>query len=382
MYSTRYGEYVCTTIVDIAALRDTWDVLVSRLSRIDPQSGDLIEGVFELQGALGSHVTSVADLATAHAKSQHNLGTLCMRAVDRNWREDASVQDCVRLTECGGKEAGWVDRCPTRPEYCMSNRLWRTAVLVRLALPLPHLRKQQHGCECHDRHDARTRSRVRKRRRPRHVDCKGEHDQRCPLTFTLGRHDEVQERALRPLIKEAGIHVETSKVRELRRVDDPNDNSKRKGDLTATGLFHDGQTVLDVGITHPTIDTYINNSSSGAARGSAANIYANNKCRSANKIIKDKELDLDFMAITFTTFGGFGKATHDLIKKLTSEAYDYDFDPWARPSPKSHAYLSLGFALARANARMLINADSKRRSARNRVRTSRQRSATPDSESV
>ena len=101
-----------------------------------------------------------------------------------------------------------------------------------------------------------------------------------------------------------------------------------------------------------------------------------------NKIIEDKELDLDFMAITFTTFGGFGKATHNLIEKLTSEAYDYDFDPWARPSPKSHAHLSLGFALARANARMLINADSKRRSAKNRVRTSRQRSATPTSGSV
>ena len=80
-------------------------------------------------------------------------------------------------------------------------------------------------------------------------------------------------------------------------------------------------------------------------------------------------------AITFTTYGGFGKATHDLITKLTSEATGYDFDPWARPSPKSHAYLTFGFALARANARMLINADSKRRSARNRVRTSRQRSA-------
>jgi hypothetical protein len=46
-------------------------------------------------------------------------------------------------------------------------------------------------------------------------------------------------------------------------------------------------------------------------------------------------------------------------------------------SPKSHAYLTFGFALARANARMLTNADSNRRSARNRVRTSRQRSATP-----
>ena len=41
---------------------------------------------------------------------------------------------------------------------------------------------------------------------------------------------------------------------------------------------------------------------------------------------------------------------------MTEEACPYDFDPWARPGPKSHAYLQLGFALARANARMLINA--------------------------
>ena len=103
-----------------------------------------------------------------------------------------------------------------------------------------------------------------------------------------------------------------------------------------------------------------------------------NKCRDANKIIADKGLDIDFKAITFTTYGGFGEATHDLINKLTSEAPDYDFDPWARPGPKLHAYLTFGFALARANARMQINADSKRRTrARNRVRTSRQRSATP-----
>ena len=37
---------------------------------------------------------------------------------------------------------------------------------------------------------------------------------------------------------------------------------------------------------------------------SAANVYANNKCRDANKIIADKELDIDFKAITFTTYGG------------------------------------------------------------------------------
>ena len=39
-----------------------------------------------------------------------------------------------------------------------------------------------------------------------------------------------------------------------------------------------------------------------------------------------------------------------------------------------HAYLLFGFTLARANARMSINAASKRSSAKNAVRTSRSRS--------
>ncbi len=39
------------------------------------------------------------------------------------------------------------------------------------------------------------------------------------------------------------------------------------------------------------------------------------------------------------------------------------FSPWVRPSPKQHAYLLFGFALARANARMLRNAASTRSSA-------------------
>ena len=117
-------------------------------------------------------------------------------------------------------------------------------------------------------------------------------------------------------------------------------------------------------------------SSSEATRGTAANIYANAKNKSANKIIHDKNLDIEFQAITFSTYGGFGSSAHTLIKKMTAEACPYDFDPWARPGPKSHAYLQLGFALARANARMLINADASRRSAHNRVRTSRLRSPT------
>ena len=87
-------------------------------------------------------------------------------------------------------------------------------------------------------------------------------------------------------------------------------------------------------------------------------------------------IDVEFQAITFSSYGGFGSSAHALINKMTAEAHPYDFDPWARPGPKSHAYLQLGFALARANARMLINADASRRSAHSRVRTSRLRSPT------
>ena len=53
-------------------------------------------------------------------------------------------------------------------------------------------------------------------------------------------------------------------------------------------------------LTHPTIDTYINQSSSEAARGSAANIYAKTKDKSANKIINEKGLDIDFHNLILT----------------------------------------------------------------------------------
>ena len=57
-----------------------------------------------------------------------------------------------------------------------------------------------------------------------------------------------------------------------------------------------------------------------------------------------------------------------------ANASSHVYDPWVKPGPKAHAYLVFGFALARANARMLLNADAKRRSSKNAVRTSRPRS--------
>ena len=155
-----------------------------------------------------------------------------------------------------------------------------------------------------------------------------------------------------------------------RRANDPDDKSKRKGDLTTYGLFDDGATVLDVGITHPTIDSSISSLSS-EVRAAGANAYATTKDRRANKIISDKNLSIGFKAITFGTYGAFGKSTHKLIAAATANSPQPLFSPWVRPGPKAHAYLLFGFTLARANARMLINAEAKRSSARNSVRTSR-----------
>ena len=109
----------------------------------------------------------------------------------------------------------------------------------------------------------------------------------------------------------------------------------------------------------------------------ANNEMASKKNRRANKIIEEKHLDIDFKAITFTTFGSFGEGTHELTKEMMTNDTDWSCsNPWVKPSPKSHAYLTFGFALARANARMLLHADSRRRSAKNRVRTTRPQSAT------
>ena len=46
-------------------------------------------------------------------------------------------------------------------------------------------------------------------------------------------------------------------------------------------------------------------------------MYANAKDKSANKIITGKGLDIEFRAITFSAYGGFGASTHDLTKKKT-----------------------------------------------------------------
>ena len=57
-------------------------------------------------------------------------------------------------------------------------------------------------------------------------------------------------------------------------------------------------------------------------------------------------------------------AAHKLIATATANTPCPVYSPWVRPTPKQHAYLLFGFTLARANARMLIHAASKRSSAK------------------
>ena len=51
----------------------------------------------------------------------------------------------------------------------------------------------------------------------------------------------------------AGIVPRATMQHELRQPNDINDKDQRKGDLTIEGLFHEGKTILGVGIAHPTI---------------------------------------------------------------------------------------------------------------------------------
>ena len=167
-------------------------------------------------------------------------------------------------------------------------------------------------------------------------------------------------------LREAGKPTDTATVHELRA--SSTDRSQRKGDLTVDDLHADGrQTLLDVGIAHPLIDTRITNKST-VERGFAANAYGKRKNNDYNAIIQAKNLDLHYEAVTFGTFGSFGTGTWDVISKACDpsthpKARD-DLNPWNAPGPKRDFILSLGFALQRANSRMLRDADRRRRKAR------------------
>ena len=212
-----------------------------------------------------------------------------------------------------------------------------------------------------------TEPRRRTRKRPKPVDAYGEVDQRCPHSFKLGRHDAVQAVTQR-LLRRGGIQTNLASVHDELRASSA-DTSQKKADLQCTNLSSDGKvTLLDLGITHPLIDTNISIKST-EERGFAANKYGDKKEAGYVKVIEDNELDLNYHSFTFGTFGAFGPGTWKVIKTVCDpETHPHahgDYDPWNAPDPKRDFTLTLGFALQRANARMVRNADLRRR--RNRA---------------
>ena len=148
------------------------------------------------------------------------------------------------------------------------------------------------------------------------------------------------------------------------------DRSQKKGDLLLNEPLVRGngeEALIDVGITHPLIDTYLNNKSKGE-RGFAANKYAARKDKAYNEIFKKKNLKIDYHSFTMDTYGGFGTSTWNVINLLcdpsTHPLANEDYSPWNYPGPKRDFVLAIGFALQKGNAKMIRNADKRRRSAR------------------
>ena len=102
--------------------------------------------------------------------------------------------------------------------------------------------------------------------------------------------------------------------------------------------------------------------------GGGRNLKGATCAQSYNAIIKANNLDLHYKSVTFGTFGSFGAGTWAVITKACDPSTHPkgldDFNPWNAPGPKRDFVLSLGFALQRANSRMLRGADRRRRNAR------------------
>ena len=81
--------------------------------------------------------------------------------------------------------------------------------------------------------------------------------------------------------------------------------------------------------------------------------------------IKSKGLPLHYRGFIVESYGAFGKEAWDFIHKVakrdTVGESSGGFNPWGRPEWKRHFTLSIGFAIQRGNAAMLIRSDQRRR---------------------
>ena len=100
-------------------------------------------------------------------------------------------------------------------------------------------------------------------------------------------------------------------------------------------------------------------------RAHAANIYANKKNKRYNKIITEKNLDLNYESFVVESFGAFATDTWKFINTVcdpnTHPKANDEYNPWNNPDPSRAFVLATGFANQRGNAVMLLHAISRRR---------------------
>ena len=107
---------------------------------------------------------------------------------------------------------------PSRPEYRLTSRQWRTAIAMRLGMPQEFLRGKYSPATCI-----------------------------CHATFA--------QRSGALARGEAGAHVRKASVRDLRR--DRYDRSQSQADIVVENMTPDGVPVLvDFGVTHSLLLSY------------------------------------------------------------------------------------------------------------------------------
>ena len=76
-------------------------------------------------------------------------------------------------------------------------------------------------------------------------------------------------------------------------------------------------------------------------------------------------ISLHYRGFIVESYGAFGNEAWDFIHKVakrdTVGESSGGFNPWGRPEWKRHFTLSIGFAIQRGNAAMLIRSDQRRR---------------------
>ena len=124
------------------------------------------------------------------------------------------------------------------------------------------------------------------------------------------------------------------------------------------------ETLVDLGGTHSTIDTYLKNSKSMTERGFGADSYGTRKTKSYTRIIADRRLSFKYVSFTFESYGAFAPSTHKFIAALCGQdrpKHLHNLNPWTDPGPKRDFILSIAAGIQKSNTVVLWQAANRTR---------------------